>query len=50
VQLSTDGEWTNQISTLGNQYSGIALLASGQLSVGSAQLPFHFRCVTPLLS
>jgi hypothetical protein len=50
VQLSLEGEWTNQISTLGNQYDGIALLGSGELSVGSVQGPFRYRCVTPLLS
>ncbi len=50
VQISVAGEWTGQISTLGNQYDGIALLPSGQISVGSVQSPLHYRCVTPLLS
>jgi hypothetical protein len=50
AHMSLEGEWTNQISTLGNQYDGIALLESGQLSVGSTQNHFHYRCVTPLLS
>ena len=49
VQLSIQGEWVNQISTLGNQYNGIAFLSPGQLSVSSPQSLFHYRCVTPLL-
>ena len=51
ANISVDGEWTNEISALSSSlYDGIALLASGQLFVGSLQTPLHYRCVTPLLS
>lgn len=50
TQMAVQGEWVNQISTLGNQYNGIGLLSSGQLSVASPQNLFHYRCVTPLLN
>jgi hypothetical protein len=51
TQVSAGGEWTNEISALTSDlYDGIALLPSGQLSVGSPQSLFHYRCVTPLLS
>ena len=51
VQFAVDGEWVNQIAALSsNLFDGIALMPSGQLFVGSLQTPFHYRCVTPLLS
>jgi hypothetical protein len=51
VQFAANGEWVNQIAALSNNlYDGIALQSSGQLFVGSLQTPFHYRCVTPLLS
>jgi hypothetical protein len=50
VSISIEGEWTNQITTLGNAYDGIALLASGELFVGSPLTQIHYRCVTPLLT
>jgi hypothetical protein len=51
VQFAPQGEWVNQIAALSNNlYDGIALLPSGQLFVGSLQTPFHYRCVTPLVT
>jgi hypothetical protein len=50
AQIPVEGEWTNQITTLGNAYDGIAVLASGELFVGSPLTQFHYRCVTPLLT
>lgn len=50
VQMSVSGEWTNQITTLANEYDGIALFPTGGIFVGSPLSKFHFRCVTPLLT
>jgi hypothetical protein len=50
AQISVGGEWTNQITTLGDEYLGIALLPSGKIFTGSPLNRFHFRCVTPLLA
>jgi hypothetical protein len=48
--LFSQGEWVNQVSTLGDEALGIAVLSSGRLFVGSPQKQFNFRCVTPLVS
>jgi len=51
TQVAIGGEWTNLISALSSDlYDGIALLPSGQISLATLQSPFHYRCVTPLLS
>jgi hypothetical protein len=50
VQVSIEGEWTEQVTTLSSAYNVVALLASGNIVVASPQDHFHFRCVTPLLS
>jgi len=50
ANLYVEGEWANQVTTFATEFNGMALLPSGELFVGSVKKPFHFRCVTPLLS
>jgi hypothetical protein len=50
INLAAGGEWTNQASTVGDEYLAISLLPSGKLFVGSPLNRFSFRCVTPFLS
>ncbi|HVX32882.1 MAG TPA: hypothetical protein VHA80_07050 [Solirubrobacterales bacterium] len=49
VQVTAEGEWTSQFSTVGDEYLAISLLSSGRLFVGSPLNRFHYRCVTPLV-
>jgi len=50
TQMSVGGEWVNQITAISNLHGGIVLAASGEPIVEPLQNPFHYRCVTPLLS
>jgi hypothetical protein len=50
IRMSVDGEWTDQITALANDYDVITLLASGGIFAAPPQSLFHYRCVTPLLS
>jgi hypothetical protein len=50
TEVSPGGEWTNQVITLTSDYDVITLYPAGNIVAVSPQTPFHYRCVTPLLS
>ena len=49
VQLSTGGEWTNEVEFINSTHYAVVVRIPGGFRIDEAAEPNDFRCVTPLL-